>query len=347
MKAYRNYLIFCLILVLCMVSLGGVTRLTGSGLSIVEWKPISGILPPLNATQWQEEFTAYQASPEYTLKNFHMELEDFKGIFWLEYLHRVLGRIIGLSFLLPAIYYAIRCNIPKMFIRRNFVLVGLVGMQGLMGWLMVKSGLTDNPHVSHYRLCAHLCLAILIASVIFITIKQVKVNSAHISDSDKALAHKSWSKISLIVLSLIVIQIIYGAFVAGLKAGYIYNEYPLMAGGFLPPEQWQNNNLSNFFEHHATVQFIHRWLGALVLLMIIYQYIKSITASKKLRILNPAMFVLLVATLQFGLGIITLISHVQITLATLHQLIAIILVLAQLNLIYIKNPRLIKLDNTI
>lgn len=333
MKAYRNYLLFCLILVLAMVSLGGVTRLTGSGLSIVEWKPISGILPPLNATEWTLEFSAYKSSPEYIKKNFHMELEDFKGIFWLEYLHRVLGRIIGLSFLLPAIYYACKRNIPSQFIKRNFLLVGLVAAQGLMGWLMVKSGLTNNPHVSHYRLCAHLCLAILIASVIFITLKQSRsFNSAIAGDSNCAISLVGRKKITYAILALIICQIIYGAFVAGLKAGYIYNEYPLMAGSFLPPEQWQNNSMINLFEHHATVQFIHRWLGALVLLMIIYQYI-NLSKTQNMPKYNPALLVLLIATLQFGIGVLTLISDVQITLATLHQLIAIILVLTQLNLI--------------
>ena len=170
MNNYRRYLWVCLALVLCMTLLGGVTRLTGSGLSITEWKLVHGTLPPLNAGQWAEEFAAYQASPEYVKKNFHMDLQDFKGIFWLEYLHRLLGRIIGLVFLSGAIYYAVRRNIAPIFMRRNFLLVGLVAGQGLMGWLMVKSGLIDNPHVSHYRLCAHLLLATLIAAVIYRTI---------------------------------------------------------------------------------------------------------------------------------------------------------------------------------
>jgi heme a synthase len=345
MSTYRHYLIFCLGLVLIMVSLGGVTRLTGSGLSITEWKLVHGTLPPLSLAEWQLEFAAYKSSPEYIKKNSHMQLEDFKGIFWLEYLHRVLGRIIGLTFLLPAIYYLIRRNIPPQFIRRNFVLVGLVGAQGLMGWLMVKSGLVENPHVSHYRLAAHLSLATLIASVIFITIKQIAIfnSNPHGSTSGDALVSpvppQGWSnktlKLPLIILALIIVQIIYGAFVAGLKAGYIYNEYPLMSGSFFPPESWQNNSLSNLLENHATVQFIHRWFGAFVLLAIIYQYLKSISASVRNKISknNPALLVLIIASLQFSIGIATLVSNVQITLATLHQFIAIILILAQINLI--------------
>jgi cytochrome c oxidase assembly protein subunit 15 len=301
-----------------MVVLGGVTRLTGSGLSIVEWKPIHGTLPPLNVQEWEEEFAAYQATPEYMKKNAYMTLEGFKGIFWLEYWHRVLGRIIGLAFLFPALYYAWKKSLPPVFIWRNFVLVGMVGAQGLMGWLMVKSGLVDNPHVSHYRLAAHLLLASAIASVVFITIKQVE-------RYEGAATIRIKSRVVTAILCLIVAQITYGAFVAGLKAGYIYNEFPLMGGQFFPPEEWMLTPVwQNLLEHHATVQFIHRWLGCVVLAAIIWQYMRCKNAA--------SLWVLVVAGLQVGLGIATLLSGVQIALASLHQLVAILLLLTQLHL---------------
>jgi heme a synthase len=326
MNNYRKYLWFCLALVLCMVALGGVTRLTGSGLSITEWKLVHGTLPPLNAQAWEEEFAAYQASPEYVKKNFHMELEDFKEIFWLEYLHRLLGRIIGLVFLSGAVYYAIRRNIALSFMRRNFLLVGLVAGQGLMGWLMVKSGLVDNPHVSHYRLCAHLLLATLIAAVVYYTILQVKSydeqnNSDVIKNGSKA------QYFTKIILLLIIIQIAYGAFVAGLKAGYIYNEFPLMSGGFFPPENWRITPAwHNLLEHHATVQFIHRWFAFVVFAGIIWQYLRLKTKA--------ALWVVIVAIAQILLGVATLLSVVAIPLASAHQIMAMILVLAQIKVIY-------------
>ena len=313
MNNYRRYLLVCLVLVLCMVLLGGVTRLTGSGLSITEWKLVHGTLPPLNAQAWQEEFAAYQESPEYVKKNFHMDLQDFKGIFWLEYLHRLLGRIIGLVFLIGAIYYAVRRNVPSTFVRRNFLLVGLVAGQGLMGWLMVKSGIVDNPHVSHYRLCAHLLLATLIAAVIYRTIISP-------SPCGRGLGGG-------VILLLIIMQIAYGAFVAGLKAGYIYNEFPLMAGEFFPPENWSiTPKWRNLLEHHATVQFIHRWFAFVVFASIIWQYLCLKTKA--------ALLVVGVAIIQISLGIATLLSVVAIPLASAHQIVAIILVLAQLRVIY-------------
>jgi cytochrome c oxidase assembly protein subunit 15 len=362
MNNYRRYLWVCLVLVLCMVALGGVTRLTGSGLSITEWKLVHGTLPPLNAGQWEKEFAAYQASPEYVKKNFHMELEDFKGIFWLEYLHRLLGRIIGLVFLSGAIYYAVRRNISPTFVRRNFLLVGLVAGQGLMGWLMVKSGLIDNPHVSHYRLCAHLLLATLIAAVIYRTILaveqdltagecpplaggQLKTSKAksetggvtcppriacgalHLASATPPQGGSKKNHFCKIIFWLIIMQICYGAFVAGLKAGYIYNEFPLMAGSFLPPENWSIIPAwRNLLEHHATVQFIHRICAFVVFAGIIWQYLRLKT--------KDALLVAGVAIIQISLGIATLLSVVAIPLASAHQIMAIILVLAQLRVIY-------------
>jgi cytochrome c oxidase assembly protein subunit 15 len=334
-----------------MVVLGGVTRLTGSGLSIVQWKPIHGTLPPLNAQAWEEEFAAYRATPEYIKKNAHMQLADFKGIFWLEYWHRVLGRIIGMAFLLPAFYYAWRKSLPPAFIKRNFLLVGLVAAQGLMGWLMVKSGLVDNPHVSHYRLAAHLLLATGIATVLYVTIYQVKIHmgcgignfsAPHLRGSSRGEVQSTesdaWGRgnisphhsasdirpcfmcspsrgeqqrdtlseqrtIILCILCLLIAQITYGAFVAGLKAGYIYNEFPLMAGQFFPPEQWvMQPAWRNLLEHHATVQFIHRWLGCAVLVAMLWQYVRVRSSA--------ALCVVLVASAQVGLGIATLLSGV-------------------------------------
>jgi heme a synthase len=311
----------CLVLVLCMVAIGGLTRLTESGLSIVEWKLVSGIFPPLSDAGWQAEFEQYQATPEFAKKNATMALSDFKRIFWLEYLHRLLGRLIGLVFVIPLILFSIRRAAPKKWLLRFWCIFALICLQGAVGWYMVKSGLVHNPWVSPYRLAFHLSLATVILSCTYLSIKAVqgKCNGAQ---QGKA------------VLALMAVQIVWGAFVAGLDAGMIYNEFPLMGGEWMPDELFSTTPAwMSMFEHHATVQFMHRIGAFLVLGAVIWQAFKLQSRA--------AYMVLGVTALQITLGIATLLSVVNIWLASLHQLVAMGLVLAQLNLI-IKSPHTIK-----
>lgn len=308
-----GWLRFCIILVLLMVAIGGLTRLTESGLSIVEWKLMSGILPPLTEAGWQETFTDYQSTPEFIKKNSYMELSDFKRIYWLEYIHRLLGRFIGLAVLLPLIIITIKRDIPKPWGRRLWGIFALICVQGGIGWYMVKSGLVHDPWVSPYRLAFHLSLATVILGALYLCLKGLR----------ERFVGRSHGKL---VLGIIGVQIIWGAFVAGLDAGLIYNSFPLMDGVFMPDELFSGSPMIvSIFEHHATVQFVHRWFAFVVLAVIIMQYVKRRTAE--------AAWVCAIAMIQVLFGIATLLSVVDITLASIHQLVAMFLVLAQLRLI--------------
>ncbi len=306
-------------LVFGMVLIGGLTRLTESGLSIVEWKLFSGTFPPLTHSAWQETFTHYQATPEFIKENSRMDLEEFKGIFWLEYIHRLLGRVVGLAYLLPLIVFQLRRKLSPPFTRRLWFLFALVCAQGVVGWYMVKSGLIHDPHVSPYRLAFHLCLAILILGRTYWLLFHYRYDLAGVPPVRRA---------PRIMLALIMIQIFFGALVAGLHAGLIYNSFPLMGGQFLPPETWQAAPwIRNLFEHAATVQFIHRWLAFGVFGAVILQWLRTRAPAARV--------VAIVAMLQVILGISTLLSVVAIPLASLHQCTAILLVLSQLRYILI------------
>lgn len=316
-KPVTIWLKSCLVLVLCMVAIGGLTRLTESGLSIVEWKLVTGIFPPLSEAGWEAEFGEYQTSPEFVKKNSYMELSDFKRIFWLEYLHRLLGRLIGLVFLLPLIIFTLRRSAPPYWLKRFWCIFLLICLQGGVGWYMVKSGLVHDPWVSPYRLAFHLSLATIILGCIYLCIKGIRGN-IHPPYRGKG------------VLLLISIQIIWGAFVAGLDAGMIYNSFPLMGDRFMAEELFSTFPIwRSAFEHHATVQFIHRWFAFIVLISIIWQAITLRTTA--------SFMVVGIALLQITLGIATLLSVVNITLASIHQLVAMGLVLAQLYVI-IQSP---------
>jgi cytochrome c oxidase assembly protein subunit 15 len=235
-----------------MVVLGGVTRLTGSGLSMVDWRPATGILPPLSDEAWQETFEMYQQSPEFREVNAHMDVNDFKGIFWLEFLHRLLGRLIGVAFLLPFVYFLTKGYIQAREWPKYTLMFVLGGMQGVLGWYMVKSGLVDDPHVSQYRLTAHLVAAFLIYAYMF------WIALSLLYPSRSAVPHV-WFGRTIAVTALITLTVISGGFVAGLKAGKIYNTFPKMGEYWIPPDflalepAWRN-----FFDNMATVQFDHR-----------------------------------------------------------------------------------------
>ncbi|MEE9448064.1 MAG: COX15/CtaA family protein [Arenicellales bacterium] len=299
-----------------MICLGGVTRLTGSGLSMVQWAPITGILPPLTEQAWQAVFKLYQASPEFMKVNMSIDLDGFKSIFWFEYFHRLLGRTIGLIFFLPMVYFFIRYPLSTKRKLQLFGLFLLGGAQGLMGWYMVKSGLVNDPHVSQYRLVAHLALALVLYCVL------VWLGTGHFLRhwQQRYITPRSLSLASNVLFALVFITLLAGGFVAGTKAGFAFNTFPLMNGhvvpeGYLALSPWW----LNAFENIAAVQFNHRLLATLTLLLTL---VVSIWAMKVM--VMPALkrlyFILFGAVLlQYGLGIITLLKVVPVSLGAIHQ----------------------------
>ncbi len=321
---YRNnrqigiWLLAVCLLIYAMVVLGGVTRLTGSGLSMVDWDPLMGWIPPLTQMEWERVFELYRQSPEYQKINMGMDLAGFQSIFLLEYLHRVLGRLIGLAFLLPFIYFWVSGKIQRSAIPRFILMFILGGLQGVLGWYMVKSGLIDNPHVSQYRLTAHLAAAFLIYAYLFWTALGYLLPSAKFRMGREISARlyrtSSW------LTALIVITILSGGFVAGLKAGYGYNTFPDMNGMVIPDGLFRESPLwINIFENRTTVQFDHRILAITVLIATItvwFRY-RQIELSKYARSGMNALMVMVL--IQVALGISTLLLVVPIHLASTHQ----------------------------
>ena len=322
-RAVCRWLKLCLVLILSMVILGGVTRLTGSGLSMVTWHP-TGMLPPLGNEQWLEEFNLYQQFPEFQKINRQMTLEGFKQIFWFEYSHRMLGRLIGLVFLLPFIYFWLRKMIKPGLTPRLVVMFLLGGFQGLLGWYMVKSGLVSNPHVSQYRLSAHLLSAILIYGFILWTIFNLST-----TDKYRRLADSSvdvWRKASLGLVTLLLVTIVSGGFVAGLKAGLIFNTFPLMGGNLIPEgigalSPWYLNPLENM----VTVQFDHRWLAIGTGILLIVWYIRGRSRFDEPVLQRSFKLVGMMVIVQLLLGIATLLMQVPVLLGVLHQAGALLL----------------------
>jgi cytochrome c oxidase assembly protein subunit 15 len=329
-RAIAWWLLVCCALIYAMVVLGGVTRLTGSGLSMVNWKPVSGVLPPLSRAAWEREFEHYRETPEYKFVNKGMSLEQFKGIFWFEYAHRVLGRLIGAVFLLPFLYFLLRRRIQASLVAKLMAMFILGGLQGLLGWYMVKSGLVDDPHVSQYRLAAHLGLAVLIYAFMLWTALGILRR-----DEDFASQRKSrFVTYTFILIIAVFVTMMSGAFVAGLKAGFTYNTFPLMAGQWVPDGMWSMTPIyMNFFENPTTVQFTHRLIAIATFLAIILLWFAPPRAALDRRQLLWLHAVGVVAVIQVALGISTLVLHVPVTLAALHQagamaLLTVLLVLA-------------------
>ena len=306
-----------------MVVLGGVTRLTGSGLSMVQWEPIMGILPPLSQAEWQETFRLYQQFPEYKIKNYGMSLDEFKAIFWFEYSHRVLGRSIGMIFFFPMLYFFLRGKVEKTLKPKLIAMFILGGLQGLMGWYMVKSGLVANPHVSQYRLTAHLALAFIVYAYIFWVAMDLLLpqeNNSSIKDKE------SLKKRSLLLTSFIFITVLSGGFVAGLKAGMAYNTFPLMNGQLIPDGLLSLTPLwSNFFENVTTVQFDHRVLATLLFISIPAFWFSIMKKNPPARLKLGLNLLLGMLAIQITLGISTLLLHVPVALAAAHQAGALIL----------------------
>jgi len=318
-RQVATWLFVCCGLVFAMVILGGVTRLTGSGLSMVDWKPIMGWLPPLNDAEWQRAFDMYKLSPEFLKVNSHMDVNAFKGIFWLEFLHRLLGRTIGIVFALPFIYFLAKGYVVRREWPKYLLMFVLGGLQGVLGWYMVKSGLIDNPHVSQYRLTAHLVAAILIYAYMF----WVGLSLLH-AKSDKQ--HHAWHGRTVLLTALVALTVISGGFVAGLKAGEIYNTFPMMGSYWIPPgllalePVWRN-----LFDNMTTVQFDHRILAILTFVLIAIYWAKARKAEFTGRSRPAANALLLTATLQVMLGISTLLLSVPTVLAAAHQAVAVLL----------------------
>ncbi|MCH9696032.1 MAG: COX15/CtaA family protein [Gammaproteobacteria bacterium] len=313
------WLLTCCGLVFCMVVLGGFTRLTGSGLSMVDWRPLMGWLPPLGDAEWQRVFEMYQRSPEFQKINSHMDVDAFRGIFWLEYLHRLLGRTIGIVFLLPFIFFMLKGYIRAAEWPKYLLMFILGGLQGVLGWYMVKSGLVDNPHVSQYRLTAHLVAAFLIyAYMLWVALSLLFPASGS--------SRHPWYGRSLALSILASVTIISGGFVAGLKAGKIYNTFPMMGDYWVPPGAMALEPFwRNFFDNMATVQFDHRVLAITTLLAVVVFFIRARKADLPGRTRPAVMALLHTAILQVVLGITTLLMAVPVLLGVLHQAVAMLL----------------------
>ena len=314
------WLFVCCLMVYGMVILGGVTRLTGSGLSMVEWDPIFGIVPPLDAASWDQTFRLYQQSPEYQKINVGMDLAGFKRIYWFEYSHRVLGRTIGMVFLLPFLFFLARGWIQRPLIPKLVAMFVLGGLQGVLGWYMVKSGLVDNPHVSQYRLTAHLGLAIVIyAYMLYVAFG--------LWFGEQRATLPGWLRRSTWLLTgLVFVTILSGGFVAGLKAGFAYNTFPLMDGHWVPQVMFMQSPLwRNFFENIATVQFDHRLLATLVITAVAVLWLSARRSTLPASVRTGLHLMLAAVLLQYGLGISTLLMHVPVPLAAIHQAGALLL----------------------
>lgn len=320
-------------LIWLMIMVGGATRLTHAGLSIVEWKPITGIIPPLNQTQWLEEFEKYKQFPEYKLVNKGMSLSSFQFIYFMEYAHRLLGRLMGLWFIIPFVFFWMRNHLSPKLKQRSLIALFLGLSQGIMGWYMVKSGLVKDPSVSHYRLTAHLVLAIALYGLLFWTALEILVPQLKNSLKPELPLIRRLSLISCLAVSF---TILYGGLVAGLKAGLIYNTFPLMEGQFIPDEWAFYHPLwLNFLENAALVQWMHRWFAMSTVTLVLFTAWKTWCLSPNERTRKIALFFASAALVQAVLGVLTLLFQVPVSLGTLHQGTAVLVLSLGLHLYYL------------
>lgn len=330
-KVLKKYISLWLVsmfwVIAIMIIVGGLTRLTDSGLSITQWQLFSGIFPPFNETQWNQYFELYKKIPEYNLQNHSMTLEEFKVIFWWEFIHRFLGRLIGILFFVPLIFFTLKLGFKK--ILSLYLIFILICFQGFIGWYMVSSGLVDRVDVSHYRLSLHLVLAFIIISLIFwnyLSLRNINLSFKKIN-----------RQIPIIFILIIFLQICIGAFVSGMDAGKIYNSWPLMGSGFFPDD----NSIKNLFYLSALndpsmVQFMHRSLAYLIFLF--YLFIFVIIYKNKLSGLFKAIIVTgFLLILQIVLGILTLLYSAQLIIASMHQISSILLVSSSIYFLYLNN----------
>ena len=330
----KIWLFLLLGLVILIILVGGLTRLTDSGLSITTWELFVGLVPPLSNEKWINYFDLYKTIPEFSEQNFNMTLNEFKVIFWWEWIHRQLGRLIGLTVLLPLIYFTIKHGL--WILRRYGIIFILVCFQGFIGWYMVSSGLIERVDVSHYRLSLHLFTAFIILSVIFWKILQItNLQKKEIS------IRLYFIKFFLLLLFL---QLIIGAFVSGMDAGTVYNTWPLMGTSYFPDDSKILEFLNiSFFNNPSIVQFIHRNLAYLI--VIIYAYLLFLVIKENNKIfIKPILLIGVSLLLQVILGVMTLLSGVKITYASLHQINSIFIILTTLYFLYISKYK--KLTNS-
>lgn len=333
LRPVSYWLVTGCVMIACMVVIGGVTRLTGSGLSITVWDPIMGAIPPLNEADWNDAFAMYKASPEFVLKNQDMDLPGFKRIFFWEFLHRNWGRLMGLVFLIPFVLFWRKGLLSGWLLRRCWAILIGGGLVGALGWFMVASGLEKDPDVSHYRLAIHLCAAFSVFSLVLWTVFDIQAGRTAFKGN--GTAPSPWARALLVLL---VVQIIWGAFTAGLDAGRIYNTWPLMNGSFMPENVRAFGDLvTDLSDHRDGVQFIHRNLAYLVATA----FVLFAIAFRREASMEMVWFALLLGVLlQFLLGVLTLITHVDLTLGVLHQQGALVLLAVLLKALHRTGHRL-------
>ena len=324
-KSISSWLLFMFWIISIMIVVGGLTRLTDSGLSITEWELFAGFLPPLNDNTWNKYFDLYKEIPEFKLQNYDMTMNEFKIIFWWEWIHRFLGRLIGITFLIPLIYFTYRTGLKKML--NLYMIFLLICFQGFIGWYMVSSGLVDRVDVSHFRLAVHLMIAFIILSLIFWNYLDLK----GLIPADKNINFN----LSLLLLIVVYAQITIGAFVSGMDAGTIYNTWPLMGSNYFPDD----NKISNLFSLSAfndasLVQFLHRNLAYLIIFIYLYIVFKIYRYDIK-RLYTSINLIGLFLIIQVILGILTLLHGAQIYLASMHQISSIFLVSSCIYFLYL------------
>jgi heme a synthase len=319
-RAIRWWLITIAALIAIMVLVGGATRLTESGLSIVEWKPVAGTLPPLNDAQWREAFAGYQTIPQYRELNAGMSLDEFKTIFWWEWSHRLLGRVIGIAYLLPFLWFLWRGALSADLKRRLWIIFGLGALQGAVGWWMVASGLTQRVEVSQLRLATHLVLALAIYAAIVWTLRRL-------SERQSAVASSRLKITAMVLLMLTFVQFYLGALVAGLRAGRVFNTWPEIDGALIPSAArlfFEAPWWRNLFDNTLTVQFEHRMVAYALLALAILHAVDAIRSRAGLAAVNGAVWLAVAIMLQSALGIQTLLHQVPILLGLAHQAVAIV-----------------------
>ena len=331
-KPLMIWLLLLTIMVFLIVVIGGLTRLTDSGLSMVDWRPLLGTIPPLNQSQWLKVFNDYQQTPEFMYVNKNMTLDEFKYIFWWEWFHRFFARLIGIVFIFPFFYFYFKRYLNSFFYKRFAIIFGLGLVQAIVGWWMVKSGLQNDPYVSPYRLTFHLSNAIIIYALLLWT----SIEYFHLK-SINFINIKSKKFLILTSIILVFITILSGGFMAGSHAGQSFNTYPLMNGKIIPDDIYlAEMGILNLFENTVTINFNHRWIATLTFVytfsLFLYLFISKITRLQK----SIIVLVLLILSLQFFLGVMALLSNVAIQYASLHQTNSLLL-LSILLLAYFKS----------
>jgi heme a synthase len=339
LRAVRWWLITVAVLIAMMVLVGGATRLTESGLSIVEWKPVSGTLPPLSEQQWTQAFDAYKTIPQYRELNSGMSLHEFKTIFWWEWSHRLLGRVIGAVYLLPFLWFLWRGILSTELRRRLWIIFGLGALQGGVGWWMVASGLSQRVEVSHYRLATHLVLALLIFAAIVWTLRRLANRTPS----------PAWFRLKITGVAMLVltfVQLYFGALVAGLRAGRVYNTWPEIDGALIPSAArlwFEQPWWRNLFDNTLTVQFEHRMTAYTLFALAVLHAIDAVRSRAAAATVNGALALAAAVSLQAVLGILTLLNQVPIPLALAHQAVAILvltLAVFQVERLAIRQPEL-------